>query len=100
MVPRVLAERFYDDLKGASPLISMAGIHCMKIVSFGSALTIGFGGEPDLSCGDGGNTIMGNLIRDVNEIVALFRRSVPEQMSRLRAQVSLVPPAGIEPVSC
>jgi hypothetical protein len=46
----------------------------MKSASFGSALTVVFGSEqtPDLSCGDGGNAAMRNLIRDVNEIVALF----------------------------
>jgi len=74
-VPRALTERFYADLKAASPLASLAEMHCMKSVSFGSVLTVALGGDesPDLSCGDGGNVVFGNLIRDVNEIVALFQ---------------------------
>lgn len=74
-VPRALTERFYADLKAASPLSSLPAVHCMKSVSFGSTLTVRMGGEqtPDLSCGDGGSAVMGSLIHDVDEIVALFR---------------------------
>jgi hypothetical protein len=70
-----MQKRFEADLAAARPLPSLPAVHCMKSVSFGSTLTLIFGGEqtPDLSCGDGGNAAMGNLIRDVNEIVALFQ---------------------------
>jgi hypothetical protein len=69
-----VVQRFYADLEKAKPLGSLPEVHCMKSASFGSALTVVFGSEqtPDLSCGDGGNAAMRNLIRDVNEIVALF----------------------------
>ena len=70
-----VVQRFYADLEAAKPLGSLPEVHCMKSASFGSALTAVLGNEqtPDLSCGDGGNAAMRNLIRDVNEIVALFR---------------------------
>jgi hypothetical protein len=69
-----VVQRFYADLEAARPLGSLPEVHCMKSASFGSALTVVLGNEqtPDLSCGDGGNAAMRNLIRDVNEIVALF----------------------------
>lgn len=69
-----VVQRFYTDLEAARPLASLPEVHCMKSASFGSALTVAFGNDqtPDLSCGDGGNAAMRNLIRDVNEIVALF----------------------------
>lgn len=74
---RALIERFYADLKAAKPFASLPAVHCMKSASFGSTLTIAFGGEqtPDLSCGDGGNAVVANLIRDANEIIALFHDS-------------------------
>jgi hypothetical protein len=73
-IPRELARRFYADLEAAAPLHSLPTPHCMKSVSFGTRLTVTMGSEksPDLSCGDGGNAALGALIRDVNEIVALF----------------------------
>jgi hypothetical protein len=69
-----VVQRFYADLEAAKPLASLPEVHCMKSTSFGSALTVVLGNEqtPDLSCGDGGHAGMRNLIRDVNEIVALF----------------------------
>jgi hypothetical protein len=74
-ISRVLTDRLYTDLTAASPLASLPASHCMKSVSFGSTLAIEFGGEytPDLSCGGGGNPVVESLIRDCNEIVALFR---------------------------
>jgi len=70
-----VVQRFYADLEAAKPLGALPGAHCMKSASFGSALTLVLGNEqtPDLSCGDGRNAAMRNLIRDVNEIVALFQ---------------------------
>ena len=67
-------ERFYADLKAAEPLPALPKVYCMKSASFGSLLSVEFGGDrtPDLSCGHGGNTAMRNLIRDVQEIVSLF----------------------------
>jgi len=69
-----IVQRFYADLRAAKPLRSLPEAHCMKSASFGSTLTVVLGNEqtPDLNCGDGGNAAMRNLIRDVNEIVALF----------------------------
>ncbi|MGA2713342.1 MAG: hypothetical protein ABSG41_09555 [Bryobacteraceae bacterium] len=74
ILPRAAVERFHADLKAAKPLASLPAVHCMKSVSFGSTVTVAFGGEqtPDLSCGNGGNAAMRNLIRDASEIVALF----------------------------
>lgn len=73
-LPRATVERFQADLKAAKPLTSLPEVHCMKSASFGSNLTVSFGGEqsPDLMCGDSGSAAMRNLIRDVNEIIALF----------------------------
>jgi len=73
-IPPGLFKSFRADLDAAKPLASLPEVHCMKSASFGSRLTVESGAEetPDLSCGDGGNTAMRNLIRDVNEITALF----------------------------
>jgi hypothetical protein len=72
-------QRVYADLKAARPLRSLPQFHCMKSASFGSTLTIVLGNEqtPDLSCGDGGNAAMRNLIRDVHEIIAVFQNKWP-----------------------
>ena len=74
-IPRELADRLYADLKSATPLASLPAPHCMKSVSFGSRLNIEFNGEqsPDLSCPDNGYSPLSNLIRDCNEILALFQ---------------------------
>jgi hypothetical protein len=74
-ISRALADRLYADLSAATPLASLPAPHCMKSVSFGSTLSIELGAEhtADLSCGDGGNPVLANLIRDCNEIVALFQ---------------------------
>jgi hypothetical protein len=73
-LPRATIERFHADLNAAKPLTSLPEVHCIKSASFGSTLTVAFSGEktPDLNCGDGGNVAMSNLIRDANEIIALF----------------------------
>jgi len=73
-IPPALLKNFRADLDAAKPLASLPEVHCMKSASFGSRLTVESGAEqtPDLSCGDGGNGAMRNLIRDVNEITALF----------------------------
>ena len=73
-LPRAAVKRLRSDLEAAMPFASLPVVHCMKSVSFGSALTVAAGREqtPDLKCGDGGNAAMRNLIRDANEIVALF----------------------------
>ena len=70
-----MAKRFHADLDAAKPFGSLPVVHCMKSASFGSTMTIEFGGEqtPDLKCGDGGNGAMRDLIRDANEIVALVQ---------------------------
>ena len=75
MLPQALADAFYADLKAARPLASLPAIHCAKSASFGSALTVGFDREetPDLSCGDGGNRAMRDLIRDTRQIAALMQ---------------------------
>ena len=67
-------QRFYADLKAAAPLAALPKVHCMKSASFGSSLSVELGPDktPDLSCGDGDNPAIRNLIRDVQEIVSLF----------------------------
>jgi hypothetical protein len=74
-IPNELATNLFADLEAAKPLAALPAPHCMKSRSFGTRLTIEFGGEstPDLSCGDGGNEHLRALIKDVRETVALFR---------------------------
>lgn len=74
-IAKSLAERFYADVKAAQPLHSLPPPHCAKSASFGTRTYVVFGEEesPDLSCGDGGDPKLRVLIRDVNEIVQLFR---------------------------
>jgi hypothetical protein len=80
-IPKDLAMRLFSDLEAAKPLAGLPAPHCMKSKSFGSRLTIEFGGEttPDLSCGDGGNEHLRNIIRDVNEMIAYFRLKPTQQ---------------------
>ncbi|MGA2716547.1 MAG: hypothetical protein ABSG41_25920 [Bryobacteraceae bacterium] len=75
MLPNSLVEAFYSDLKTAKPLDSLPAVHCAKSASFGSTFTVAFGKEqtPDLSCGDGGNTVMRDLIRDASQIITLLQ---------------------------
>jgi hypothetical protein len=51
-VPAALVKRFFADLKAAGPLDRLASMRCMKSVSFGSSMQIGYGGKlsPDLTC--------------------------------------------------
>ncbi len=73
-VPDALVKRFFSDLETAKPLTSLPQPRCAKSASFGSRLTIEAAGfeTPDLSCGDGDSPKLRALIRDANEIVALF----------------------------
>ena len=74
-LPRELVDIFYAELGAGKPLGSMPAAHCAKSVSFGSSLVVVWGEDqtPDLSCGDGGNQAMRDLIRDTNRIVAAMR---------------------------
>jgi hypothetical protein len=74
IVPDALVQRLYSDLEAAQPLASLPRPRCMKSASFGTRLTIELGGPetPDLTCGDGDSPKLRALIRDANEIVALF----------------------------
>lgn len=74
-LPSETVQRFYADLQAAAPVSALPPVHCMKSASFGSSLIVKIGNEqsPDLTCGDGGDEAMRNLIRDVQEIVSLFR---------------------------
>ncbi|MEA2719288.1 MAG: hypothetical protein QOJ39_1152 [Candidatus Eremiobacteraeota bacterium] len=51
-VPAALVKRFFADLKAAGPLDQLTTMHCMKSVSFGSSMQIGYDGKlsPDLTC--------------------------------------------------
>jgi hypothetical protein len=73
-LPEALTKQLYSDLRAATPLSSLPAPRCMKSASFGTKLTIEFGGQetPDLSCGGGDNAMLQALIRDANEIVKLF----------------------------
>lgn len=75
ILSRALADRFFADLKAAQPFSALPPVHCIKSASFGSSLTISYNNEqtPDLSCGDGGNESLRNLIRDAQDIVAAFQ---------------------------
>jgi len=65
-------------------------IHCPQFIaksaSFGSILTVAFGQDqtPDLSCGDGGNAVMRDLIRNTRQIVALIEAKEPGLESGVR----------------
>ncbi len=73
-LPDALVQRLYSDLGAATPLSSLPAQRCMKSASFGTKLTIEFGGEetPDLSCPGGDNAKLQALTKDANEIVKLF----------------------------
>jgi hypothetical protein len=75
MLPRALVETFYSHLEAAIPLGLLPAVHCAKSASFGTTLSVAFGKEqtPDLSCADGGNAVMRDLIRDTRQIVALLQ---------------------------
>ena len=51
-VPTALVKRFFADLRAAGPLDRITVMRCMKSVSFGSSMQIGYLGKlsPDLSC--------------------------------------------------
>ena len=75
-IPKSLAQRLYADVKTAQPLDTLPVPHCAKSASFGTRTYVKFDGQesPDLSCGDGGDPKLRALIRDVSEIVPLFRQ--------------------------
>jgi hypothetical protein len=75
MLPRALVEAFYSHIKAAQPLDALPAVHCAKSASFGSTLSVAVGKEktPDLSCGDRGNAVMRDLIRDTSRIVDLLQ---------------------------
>jgi hypothetical protein len=75
-LPKALVDSFYSSLKAAGPLASLPAEHCMKSASFGSRMTVSFGGEetPDLTCGDGGNTALADLIKEVGKITAMMQQ--------------------------
>ena len=74
-LPHPLVEAFYADLRAAKRLDSLPAVHCAKSESFGSVLTVALGQDqtPDLSCGDGGNAVMRDLIRETRQIVSLMQ---------------------------
>ena len=51
-VSAALVKRFFADLRAAGPLDRIAVMRCMKSISFGSSMQIGYRGRlsPDLSC--------------------------------------------------
>jgi hypothetical protein len=73
-IPDALAQRFYADLKAAQPFSALPRQVCAKSASFGTKLTIEFGGEetPDLSCPGQGSLQFEDLKQDVNDIVKVF----------------------------
>lgn len=74
-IAKSLAARLYKDVAAARPLTSLPAPHCMKSASFGTRLTIRLGDDesPDLSCGDGGDPKLAELIRDTDAVVKAFR---------------------------
>lgn len=51
-VPAALVKRFFADLEAAGPVDRIPVMRCMKSVSFGSSMQIGYRGKlsPDLTC--------------------------------------------------
>jgi hypothetical protein len=74
-IPDSLLQRFYADLGAAQPLSALPVEHCAKSVSFGTTTTVELGSErtPDISCPNARNPNTKALMRDVDEIVQLFR---------------------------
>jgi hypothetical protein len=74
-VPDALIQRFYADLEAAQPLSALSAEHCAKSVSFGTTTTVEVGSErtPDISCPNARDPNTKALMRDVDEIVQLFR---------------------------
>jgi hypothetical protein len=74
-VPDALLRRFYVDLEAAQPLSALPAEHCAKSVSFGTRTTVEMRSErtPDISCPNARNPNTKALMRDVGEIVQLFR---------------------------
>jgi hypothetical protein len=74
-VPDALLQRFYADLEAAQPLSALPAERCAKSVSFGTRTTVELGSErtPDISCPNARNPNTKALMRDVGEIVQLFR---------------------------
>lgn len=70
-VPASLARRLYSDLDAAWPLSSLPTQHCLKSASFGTKLTIEFGGQttPDLSCGHTADPRVRALAKDARDII-------------------------------
>ncbi len=71
-----LAERLYADLEAAWPLSALPEQHCFKSASFGSRLTIEYGGQstPDLSCPGGvEDPKLRALVEDARQVVAANR---------------------------
>jgi hypothetical protein len=85
-LPHALVEAFYADLQAAKRLDSLPAVHCAKSASFGSVLTVVLGQDqtPDLSCGDGGNAVMRDLIRDTRQIVSLMQTREAKSGSGVR----------------
>jgi hypothetical protein len=75
-LPQALVDSLYSSLKAARPIASLPAEHCMKSASFGSKMTVSFGGEetPDLNCGDGGNATLADLIKEVGKITAMMQQ--------------------------
>jgi hypothetical protein len=74
-VPDALLQRFYADLEAAHPLSALPAERCAKSVSFGTKTIVELGTErtPDISCPNARNPNTKALMRDVGEIVQLFR---------------------------
>ncbi|GAC1420680.1 MAG: hypothetical protein NVSMB5_13290 [Candidatus Velthaea sp.] len=64
-----LVARLYTDLARTGPVAALPAETCMKSVSFGTRLTLAYGGQqsPDLSCGESDAVRM--LSADANAIV-------------------------------
>ena len=74
-IPEALARRFFSDLETAGALSQLPIERCAKSASFGSSTFVEFGGErtPDISCPGARDPNTKALMRDVNEILAIFR---------------------------
>ena len=68
-VPSRLVARLYADLARIGPVAALPAEACMKSVSFGTRLTLAYGGQqsPDLSCGE--SAAVRRLNADANAIV-------------------------------
>ena len=89
-VDQQLTQRLFEDLNSIGPLSVLPRTHCMKSVSFGTALYIEYNGErsPDLSCPPTADSKLAILQKDVRDLMAAAHASHSSNIRNSRIDVS------------